>query len=274
MTIEVANRSMDAIYDDLWNVSVVEQWASTQPDLQPRTPTRLFDLVAEIGLNTHSQILDVGCGQGDHACTLALRFGAQVEAIDPVASSVTSARQRVAEKGLTEQVQVQQQLIESLPFADDTFDLVWCRSVIVHLTDLVTAFQQCQRVLKSGGYLMVQTGYATPLLEAQESATLCRRLGFVPASLQQPIVEAALAEAGFTIAQSEAHGSEFAEYYEGRDGRCAHHLMGIARLQRAETAVVERFGRPIYETALGMYYWQVYQMLGKISYHAYLLQKS
>lgn len=268
-----SERAMDAIYDDLWHVGQVEQWAAAQQNLQPRTPARLFEMVAEIGLNPTSQILDVGCGQGDHACELALRFGAQVEALDLVESSLESARQCVAQKNLTGQVRVHKQAIETLSFADDTFDLVWCRSVIVHLTDLVAAFRQCWRVLGAGGFMLLQTGYATSLLEAQEAARLRQRLGFVEESMQRPQVEAALQTAGFTIVQSEVHGSEFAEFYEQQEGRCAHHLMGIARLQRAEAAVVERFGRPIYETALGMYSWQVYQMLGKISYHAYLLQK-
>jgi len=266
-------RAMDAIYDDLWNAGEVERWASAQDGLQPRIPSRLFDLVADIGLNPSSCVLDVGCGQGDHTCELASRFGVQVMAMDMVESSLESTRQRIAEKNLAAQVRVQKGVIEQLPFADGEFALVWCRSVIVHLPQVLPAFQQCWRVLEPGGHMLLQTGYATSLLEPQEAARLRQRLGFVEESMQRPQVEAALQTAGFTIVQSEAHGSEFAEFYEQREGRCAHHLIGIARLQRAEAAIVARFGRALYETALGMYYWQVYQMLGKISYHAYLLEK-
>jgi SAM-dependent methyltransferase len=272
-TLSSAERSLDAIYDDLWQVSALERWATAQQNLQPRPPARLFDMVADIGLSRASYILDVGCGQGDHACELALRFGARVVAMDPVESSLESARQRVQQKNLAAQVQVQKGLIEQLPFADGEFDLVWCRSVIVHLPALLPAFRQCWRVLAPGGFMLLQTGFATELLEPQEAALLRRRLGFVEESMLRPQVEVALLAAGFTVARSEMHGSEFAEFYEQQEGRCAHHLMGIARLQRAEAAVVDRFGRATYETALGMYYWQVYQMLGKISYHAYLLVK-
>ena len=121
--------------------------------------------------------------------------------------------------------------------------------------------------------MMLQTGFATPQLQRREGELLRERLGFVEASMLRPEVEEAFGTAGFTVARSESYGSEFAEYYEQTEGRCAHHLVGIARLQRGETAIVERFGRAAYETALGMYHWQVYQMMGKISYHAYLLQK-
>jgi SAM-dependent methyltransferase len=271
--MSIGDRSMDAIYDDLWNAGEVERWATVQEEMQPRTPSRLFDLVADIGLNPAACVLDVGCGQGDHTCELASRFGVQVMAMDMVESSLESTRQRVAAKNLATQVCVQKGVIEQLPFADSEFDLVWCRSVIVHLPQVLPAFQECRRVLKLGGHMMLQTGYATDLLEPQEAALLRQRLGFYAASMSRPTVEAAIQASGFKVVGSEVHGSEFAEYYEQREGRCAHHLMGIARLQRAEVAIVARFGRALYETALGMYYWQVYQMLGKISYHAYLLQK-
>lgn len=267
------DRSLDAIYDDLWQAGALERWASTLDNLQPRPPSHLFEMVDDIGLGPAASILDVGCGQGDHACELALRFGGRVVAMDPVESSLESTRQRVQRNNLAGQVQVQKGFVEQLPFADGDFALIWCRGVIVHLPALVPAFRECWRVLAPHGWMLMQTGFATELLEPQEAAMLRGRLGFVENSMLRPHVEEALLEAGFTVARSEMYGSEFAEFYEGRDGRCSRHLTGIARLQRAEAPLVERFGRASYETALGMYYWQVYQMLGKISYHAYLLTK-
>lgn len=265
-------RSLDAIYDDLWHVAALEQWAATQEDLRPRPPDHLLDLVADIGLGPASSVLDVGCGRGDHACELARRFGARIMAIDPVESNVENTRQLVRRMNLGSRVQAQGGLVERLGFGDGAFDLIWCRSVIVHLAALSPAFRECRRVLAPGGFMMLQTGFATESLEPREAALLRRRLGFFEDSMRRPHVEEALRDAGFTVVRSEVYGSEFAESYEADEGRCAHHLMGIARLLRAETALVDRFGRAYYETALGMYHWQVYQMLGKVSYHAYLLQ--
>lgn len=273
MTSSSADRSLDVIYDDLWKVNALVRWATEQQDLRPRTPSHLFDLVTGIGLTPIGTILDVGCGRGEHASELAQRFGAQVVAVDPVQSHLDYAHKHVRRNSLAGQVQFQKAFIEHLPFPDAQFDLVWCRSVIVHLPALLPAFRECWRVLAHGGYMMLQTGFATALLEPQEGATLRRRLGFLEDSMLQPHVEAAFAEAGFTVTRSEAYGSEFAEFYDEQDNRCARYLTGIARLQRAEAALVNHFGRAQYETALGMYYWQVYQMLGKISYHAYLLAK-
>lgn len=269
-----AERSMDAIYDDLWHVGALERWAMAQEHLEPRRPDHLLDLVSGIGLGPAGSILDVGCGQGEHACEVARRFGAQVIAIDPVESNVETARELVRRENLGSLVRVDVGRVEQLGFSDDAFDLIWCRGVIIHLPALLPALRQCRRVLAPGGSMMLHTGFGTELLEAREAAVLRQRLGFVEESMDRRHVEETLRTAGFTVVRSEAYGSEFAEFYEGRDGRCAHHLMGIARLQRAEGALVDRFGRATYETALGMYHWQVYQMLGKVSYHAYLLQRS
>ena len=269
----VAKRSMTTIYDDLWNVDGIEQWLASEERLQPRSPASLFDLVADIGLDATTPILDAGCGQGNYAVELVKRYGSPVAALDPVESNITSAHKVAAENNLGERISVHNGEMEALPFADNHFALIWCRSVIVHLPALLPVFQECQRVLRPGGCVMLQTGYATDEMTSLESETLCRRLGFYAAVLQQPVVESAIDEAGFRVVRSESYSSEYAESYELRDGRCAKHLMGMAKLLRSEGLVVERFGRNLYETALGMYAWQIYQMTGKISYHAYLLQK-
>jgi len=264
---------MTTIYDDLWNVDGIEQWLTEQEALQPRSPSSLFDLVAHIGLDSTTPILDAGCGQGHYTVELVKRFGSPVAALDPVESNIASARQVAAASGYGERITLHSGEMEALPFDDGHFALVWCRSVIVHLPALLPVFQECSRVLRPGGYVMLQTGYATDAMTELESETLCRRLGFYPETLQRANVESAIEAAGFQIRQSEVYASEYAEFYELRDGRCAAHLMGMAKLLRAEELVVECFGRNLYETALGMYAWQIDQMTGKISYHGYLLRK-
>lgn len=88
----VARRSMTTIYDDLWNVDGIEQWLASEERLQPRSPSSLFDLVADIGLNETTPILDAGCGLGIYAGEMVKRFGSRVVALDPVESNIASAR--------------------------------------------------------------------------------------------------------------------------------------------------------------------------------------
>jgi ubiquinone/menaquinone biosynthesis C-methylase UbiE len=265
---------MERIYRDLWAAGEIERWLASQASLQPRGPASLFDLIAEIGLSSTSRVIDVGCGEGNYTCELVKRFGCYVVALDPIESNLEETRCRVQTEGLTARVTVQKGQMETLPFADGEFSLVWCRGVIVHLPALAPALVECRRVLTPGGLMMLQTGFATARLEPNEADALCRRLGFFWNSLQRDQVEAAIEGAGFRILRSDVMSSELAEFYEAQDGRCAKYLMGIAKLLRAEDHCVRQFGRDVYETTLGMYYWQIYQMLGKISYHAYLLEAS
>src|SRR5439155_2498564 len=46
---------------------------------------------------------------------------------------------------------------ESLPFADASFDVVWCTDVLEHLADRPTAIAQIARVLKPGGLFLYDT---------------------------------------------------------------------------------------------------------------------
>jgi 2-polyprenyl-6-hydroxyphenyl methylase/3-demethylubiquinone-9 3-methyltransferase len=46
---------------------------------------------------------------------------------------------------------------DSLPFADASFDIVWCTDVLEHLPHLPTAIAQIARVLKPGGLFLYDT---------------------------------------------------------------------------------------------------------------------
>ncbi|MCX6040645.1 MAG: methyltransferase domain-containing protein [Caldilinea sp.] len=95
---------MTTIYDDLWNVDGIEQWLASEERLQPRSPSSLFDLVADIGLNETTPILDAGCGLGIYAGEMVKRFGSRVVALDPVESNIASARAVAAENNFGERM--------------------------------------------------------------------------------------------------------------------------------------------------------------------------
>jgi SAM-dependent methyltransferase len=95
--------------------------------------------------------LDVGCGTGVMAERLS-RAGYDVVGADPFRGMLRYSRQRrpdlmaVAATG------------ERLPFADDTFDLVYCIAVMHHVADPTAVRQtllEMVRVAKPGGYVLV-----------------------------------------------------------------------------------------------------------------------
>ena len=97
-------------------------------------------------------VLDVGCGTGSLALALESRVGTgNVHAIDASPEMVEVARKKVAKAG--SEIDLQIALIEAVPFADETFDLVTSSLMLHHLPDDLKrrGLGEIQRVLKPGG---------------------------------------------------------------------------------------------------------------------------
>lgn len=96
-------------------------------------------------------ILDVGCGPGTITADLAeLVPQGHVIGIDNVASVLSQARTLVDQRNLAN---VEFRLVDAahtLPFADDTFDVVFCHQVLQHVKDPVRLLKEMKRVAKRG----------------------------------------------------------------------------------------------------------------------------
>jgi SAM-dependent methyltransferase len=243
--------------------------AALDHSLMPRGPDVLFDLVAQLNLPAHAAALDVGCGEGAHCMVLARRFGFAVTGIDPVARHVEVARAGAAGTGAI----FVRGTAEHIPAADSTFELVWCRDVLVHVTDLRRAYAEFCRVLKPGGSALVYQMFGTDLLEPREAAWLWDTMGVVPQSADQERTEGAIGSAGLRIDTSIALGGEWSEWSEEHRGTAGRKLLHAARLRRGEDQFVERYGRSAYDMMLGDCLWHVYAMIGKLTRRVYLLSR-
>jgi 2-polyprenyl-6-hydroxyphenyl methylase / 3-demethylubiquinone-9 3-methyltransferase len=103
--------------------------------------------------------LDVGCGGGLLAEEFA-RLGFAVTGVDPSPRSLDAARAHAAETGLS--IEYRQASGEALPFADGSFDVVYCCDVLEHVTDLGRVIAESARVLKAGGVYLYDTINRTP----------------------------------------------------------------------------------------------------------------
>jgi SAM-dependent methyltransferase len=98
------------------------------------------------GVTAGQRALDVGCGPGALTAELVSRLGADsVVAVDPSASFVAAARSR--HPG----VDVRQASVESLPFADATFDVALAQLVVHFLADPLAGVREMARVTRHGG---------------------------------------------------------------------------------------------------------------------------
>lgn len=96
------------------------------------------------------RILDLGCGDGTHV-RQALAYGTELYGIDYSPDVVERAKQLVPEASF------QPASAYALPYGDDFFDAVYSVDVIEHLEDPERMLKEAQRVLKPGGWIVIQT---------------------------------------------------------------------------------------------------------------------
>jgi ubiquinone/menaquinone biosynthesis C-methylase UbiE len=98
-------------------------------------------------------VLDLGCGDGRFARAAAEAGAADVVGVDVAPGAI--ARAEAASAG-TERVRFAV-VDDDLPFADASFDLVWCSEVLEHVVDTARLLSEARRVLRTGGPLVVTT---------------------------------------------------------------------------------------------------------------------
>jgi ubiquinone/menaquinone biosynthesis C-methylase UbiE len=112
-------------------------------------------LFAELGFpaGPNVKVLDVGCGNGV-ACWNLAKAGYKVAGIDSshgVIAGIRAALRLVGHQGI--HFDAYHSEAECLPFADNSFDILWLREVFHHLVDFDTFFAEVRRVLKSRGII-------------------------------------------------------------------------------------------------------------------------
>ncbi len=117
-----------------------------------------LDLVAKrFRLDAVRDALDVGCGVGHWSMLLASVMPEHVRftGLDREATWVEEATSRARARGLGERFAFRQGDAQHLPFPDDSFDLVTCQTVLIHLRDPSAAIAEMKRVARPGGLVMV-----------------------------------------------------------------------------------------------------------------------
>lgn len=129
--------------------------AGTLPDARAQarhdknSARRLDNIAAVLGLPRAAvRLLDVGCSSGAFLTT-ACRLGFRAEGVEPSADAAQTAR----DAGLT----VYTGYLEQARFPDAAFDAVTLIEIVEHLRDARALLQECARILKPGGVMLVTT---------------------------------------------------------------------------------------------------------------------
>lgn len=98
------------------------------------------------------RLLEVGCGMGTDLLQFA-RGGAKVTGVDLTPRSIEISRQHLNVYGESGDFAISDG--ENLPFADESFDVVYSNGVLHHTPDTAGAVREVHRVLRPGGQARV-----------------------------------------------------------------------------------------------------------------------
>jgi len=142
--------------DFWWNLDHIEVWAR------------------RVGLSDVRSVLDVGSGVGHWGRMLShvLAPDATVVGIDRESRWVEEATANAAEAGLADRFSYRQGTAEELRFEDESFDLVTCQTLLMHVADPRAVIDEMVRVTKRGGLVVASepNNRALTLTETSVSA--------------------------------------------------------------------------------------------------------
>ncbi len=140
---------------------------ATEPDVPAYEPMlaayhrafarELRAMVDSVPIDPGQSVLDMACGDGVYSPMLADRVGAsgRVVAVDVMPEYLELARKEAEGSPLAKVIEFTAAPIESMPFADHTFDVSWCAQSFYSLDDPVDSLRHLMRVTKPGGVVAV-----------------------------------------------------------------------------------------------------------------------
>jgi SAM-dependent methyltransferase len=235
---ETANRPARSRSEDR------ERWLSLLEELfDPAT----LDRLERLGVRPGWHVLDVGAGRGSIATWVARRVrpGGHVIATDVD----TRFLERISEPDL----EVLRHDVLADDFPPESFDLVHCRALLVHLAERQTAVERMVRWLKPGGVLLAEepwldVGLLSPDPVAVRAARALKQTmdgGFarrLPLALRHAGLERVDAEGRLVFFEG---GTKLASFYRhALEGACVP-LVAAGRMDRADVQqMISRYEDP------------------------------
>ncbi len=150
----------DEIYRSVWDKEGSVHWGvfddNTGDDFL-KACSNLNDMMVDKGrINSSSNVLDLGCGNGTTAIWLNNDRGCQVTGIDLSGVRVNNAknaRTRLSQSA-QDKLAFEKASATELPFGDATFTHLWSQATIYHVPDKESVLKEAYRVLKDGGIMV------------------------------------------------------------------------------------------------------------------------
>lgn len=108
-----------------------------------------------VSVSAADRVLDAGCGVGGAAIFLSQETGTRVIGISLSQRQVGSASYNAEKAGLKGRVSFQVADFTEIPFADESFSVVWACESVCHAADKRIFLKEAFRVLRPGGRLVL-----------------------------------------------------------------------------------------------------------------------
>jgi len=99
-------------------------------------------------------IADIGCGTGASTIQLAKMLDATITAVDFLPVFLDELQTKAKNQGLADRISVLNGSMDALPFADESFDVIWSEGAIYNM-GFEKGVSTWRRFLKPGGKLIV-----------------------------------------------------------------------------------------------------------------------
>ncbi len=138
-----------------------------------KKPT-IFDFQAQVGLTKHlgglqatktliegcdirrdKRVLELGCGVGNSSVYIAREFGCHVTGVDISERMIQRAREEAQRNNVQHLTEFRTADMNQLPFPSESFDIVFCESVLVFSKDKPKAISEMVRTTIPGGYVAI-----------------------------------------------------------------------------------------------------------------------
>lgn len=138
-------------YDRLWgHADVVEAYKNEAAGVRARMPAEIVGTVHDEVARAR-RVCDIGCGVGDLlAAAAGVNPAAALAGLDFSAAAVAHARGRFPAAEIVQHV-----IVDTLPFPDNAFDVVFCTDVLEHLEQREAAVRELVRICAPGGRVVI-----------------------------------------------------------------------------------------------------------------------